>query len=219
MSEWFFSLGPVEWFREQFAQCPEGATNCDSITAAEMFQFVFLAWLVAAAVFIALDRLGSGLLGRSRPLAQAPPTKARTWRWGRKTPPENYSLLPPGTTVQRGEPPALQVETIDRPALTTGDADQEPTSSLSALQLPAGELEDPEVWKSLALASAPIFGLENHDRLANGQAPERYNPISGLVESLERNEDGTLKWPWSPKSTHVVGTPIDSESGHLEEEE
>ena len=148
MNEWFQSLGPVQWFRDQFAECPEGAVNCDSITAPDMFQLVLVAWAVAAVALIALDRLGSGLFGRSRPLAQEPPAKARTWRWGRQTPPENYSLLPPGTAVQRSAPtPVLEMEVVDRPALTTGETD-EPVGSVSAVQLPGAEVSNDAFWGS-----------------------------------------------------------------------
>lgn len=218
MSEWFLSLGPVEWFRDQFAECPEAASNCESITAAEMFQFVLLAWLVAAAVFIALDRLGSGLWGRSRPLAQEPPARARTWRWGRTTPPDNYSLLPPGTTVQPNEAPVVQMEVVKRPALTSGNPEQA-TGVLSTLAMPAGHIADAAAWKRLAVESAPIFGLENHHRLTQGLAPERYNPINGRVETLERGEDGAIEWPWYPKSVQVVGAAPDADTLDSEEEE
>ena len=54
MSEWFLSLGPVEWFREQFEGCPEDALTCDSISAQELFRFVLIAWVVAAVVLICL---------------------------------------------------------------------------------------------------------------------------------------------------------------------
>ena len=95
MSEAFNSFGPVEWFSEQFADP----------SAASMFRLVLIAWAVLALVSIVLDRFGSLLLGRSRPLAQHPPERARAWRWGQRTPPENYSLLPPGIAgVPRLEP-------------------------------------------------------------------------------------------------------------------
>lgn len=225
MREWFLSLGPVEWFREQFAECPEGALDCDSITAPDMFQLVLIAWAVAAVALIALDRLGSGLFGRSRPLAQEPPAKARTWRWGRQAPPPNYSLLPPGTTVQQSEPPpVLTMAPVDRPALTTGTPD-EPTQSLSAVALPGDEVPNDAFWQALAVSSAPLFGLENHERLNSGLHPERYNPVTGSVEALARDETGKIAWSWSPASTTVIGgepeefEPVAGSSVFAEEEE
>lgn len=205
MREWLLSLGPVEWFRDQFAECPEGALDCDSIGAPDLFRFVLIAWAVAAVALIALDRLGSGLFGRSRPLAQEPPAKARAWRWGRQAPPENYSLLPPGTTVQQSEPPpVLAMAPVDRPALTTSTPDQ-PAQSLSSVALPGGEVSNDAFWKALAVSSAPLFGLENQERLNSGLHPERYNPVTGRVETLDRDEMGQISWAWSPESTTVIG--------------
>ena len=218
LSEWFQSLGPVQWFRDQFAECPENAVNCESISAPDLFQFVLLAWLVAAIALIALDRLGSGLFGRSRPLAQEPPMRARTWRWGRQTPPENYSLLPPGTTVSQPEPPALTMELVDRPALTTGGS-SEPVRSLSNVDLPGPEVPNATFWKALSLDTAPLFGLENHGRLEGGLPPERYNPVSGRVESLQRDDSGQIRWPFRAKSTTAVGVELDDASSTLMEDD
>ena len=212
MSEWFQSLGPVQWFRDQFAQCPETATSCDSIAAADMFQLVLLAWLVAAVVLIGLDRLGSGLLGRSRPLAQVPPARARTWRWGRKTPPENYSLLPPGTTVQPNNPPVLETEPLDRPALNA--AVDEPTEPSSVIHLPDSELPDNAFWLALSTTAAPLFGSENTEGLRSGRAPERYNPVRVQVESLQRDDSGEISWPSTPRSTTVLGDQANLSGDH-----
>ena len=221
MSEWFLSLPPVEWFREQFQECPEGAIDCDSITAQEMFQFVLLAWLVAAAVLIVLDRVGAGALGRSRPLAQVPPERARLWRWGRKTAPANYSLLPPGSTVAVAAPPQIAIEPVPRPQLSTAetiDLSESPNTTIDLENLPQPvpayvspiaanpDLPDEAFWQTLASASAPIFGLENDALLREGTAPERYNPITGRVESLLRDSEAEeLLWPWLPSSTTIVG--------------
>lgn len=226
MSEWFQSLGPVEWFREQFAGCPEGVTDCDSISAQDMFQFVLIAWLIAAVVLIALDRLGSGLFGRSRPLAQVPPTRARTWRWRRQTPPENYSLLPPGTALPTPEqaPSIDLVETVNRPELTTrSEAATQPNASanvpsaVSSGSLIGATITNAELWRAYSNDPVPTFGLENQERLAQGLAPERYNPVSGRVESLHRNtETAEILWPGTPQSVTTIGP---SKNADFEEEE
>ena len=226
MSEWFQSLPPVEWFREQFQECPEGALDCDSISAQELFQFVLLAWLVAAAVLIVMDRFGGSLLGRSRPLAQEPPERARLWRWGRKTAPANYSLLPPGTTVAVAPPPELVMGQVARPELATIDLSDNAESHIDLDEIPATEyaylygasleakanLPDDAFWQTLASATAPVFGLENDELLRRGSAPERYNPITGRVESLLRDSDASeLVWPWVPSSATIVGAELDEE--------
>ena len=191
MSEWFNDLGLVQWFTDQF-------TDTD---AASLFRLVLISWGVAAAAYIGLDRLGSVLLGRSRPLAQTPPTRARAWRWGRSEPPANYSLLPPGVTA-----------TAPRPALSTGAALDRPTAVAAgmlattiAVPDPAGPLDDAEFWQMFDEESAPLFGYENGLRLRNGEAPERYNPVTRSAEPLQRHRDeGVLLWGWSPGATTVV---------------
>lgn len=160
MSEWFLSLGPVEWFREQFEGCPEDALTCDSISAQELFRFVLIAWVVAAVVLIALDRLGSGLWGRSRPLAQEPPQLARSWRWGRKPPPANYSLLPPGTTVQSAAPTLPETTPVERPvlpALPVGGAVVPGAASTVTLIDPGSDVSDNEYWNTFAGSVSPIL--------------------------------------------------------------
>ena len=70
---------------------------------------------------------------------------------------------------------------------------------------PAGSLEDAEFWQLFNEDSAPFFGYENGLRLSNGEAPERYNPITRTVEPLERHRsEGILLWGWSPSETTVV---------------
>jgi hypothetical protein len=194
VSEWFQSLGPVEWFGEQF--------DPEQVTAASLFRMMLLSWVVAAIAFIVLDRLGSMLLGRSRPLAQIPPDRARAWRWGRREPPENFSLAPPGTTIESTVPYISAPMPLDRPlALMPG-----PVPSELQLPDPALALEDPEFWRLFAEDTAPVFGFENSTRLGKGEAPERYNPVTGRVEALSRDADaGTLDWQWAPSKITIVG--------------
>ena len=190
MSEWFHDLGPVQWFIAQF----------EDPTAASLFRLVLISWAVAGATYIGLDRLGSVLLGRSRPLSQTPPTRARGWRWGRSLPPASYSMLPPGTTVG------------SRPVVTTGAALDRPTAVSAGMLAhtirvpdPAGPLEDDAFWQLFDEQSAPLFGYENGLRLRNGSAPERYNPVTRRVETLERHRgEGILLWEWSPGETTIV---------------
>jgi hypothetical protein len=192
MSDWFNDLGAVEWFRDQF--------DPDTVTAWSIFRLMLLSWVFAAVAFIGLDRLSTALLGRSQPLAQEPPVRARTWRWGRKTPPRNYSLMPPGTTVESEVPFIAAPFPLERPlALEAGEM-------RVRLPDPALPLGDDDFWRLFADDTAPVFGFENGTRLGKGAAPERYNPITGRVESLERNERaGTLSWAWAPDDPHVVG--------------
>lgn len=196
MTEWFNDLGLVQWFTDQFVDTD----------AAALFRLVLLSWAVAAIAYVGLDRLGSILLGRSRPLVQTPPTRARAWRWGRHEPPATYSLLPPGAIETAGAAPA------PRPALSAGAALDRPTAVAAgmlahtiAVPDPAGPLEDAEFWRLFDEDGAPLFGYENGRRLHEGQAPERYNPVTRAVEPLVRHRnDGVLLWGWSPGSTTVV---------------
>lgn len=205
--EWFIGLRPVEWFLDLFRGCPEGAVDCDAMSATELFRWVLLSWLVAAVIFIALDRFGAVLLGRSRPVAQEPPERARTWRWRRKAPPTTYSLLPAGTTIT---PPArivlVSTDPVDRPALAT------PGFPPTTIPDPSLALEDDEFWRIFADQDAPIFGLENLDRLSSGGAPERFNPITGRVESIDRDMDeNMLAWPWDATLETVTTSGLRSE--------
>lgn len=190
MSDWFHSLEPVMWFTEQF----------EDPTAASLFRMVLISWAVAAAAYIGLDRLGSLLLGRSRPLAQAPPSRARAWRWGRSEPPANYSLLPPGTVVQTA-PVVSTGANLDRPSAVAAGM----LAHTIRVPDPAGPLDDTSFWQLFDEQSAPLFGYENGLRLRDGQAPQRYNPVTRRVESLERHrEEGILLWGWSPGTTTIV---------------
>lgn len=194
MSDWFNEFGPVEWFRDQFVDP----------SAASVFRLMLISWVVAAVVFIALDRMSSLLLGRSRPLAQEPPVRARAWRWGRHAPPENYSLLPAGSTVEATVPAIAAPVPLARPqlALETGEIAPGPPR----LPDPGSPLDDDSFWRLFADDDSPVFGYENGLRLSNGQQPERYNPITGRVETLRRNElAGTLSWSWLPDDPHVIG--------------
>ncbi len=190
MSDWFNSLDPVIWFTEQF----------EDPTAASLFRMVLISWAVAAVAYIGLDRLGSVLLGRSRPLTQAPPSRARAWRWGRSQPPANYSLLPPGTVVQTA-PVVSTGATLDRPSAVAAGM----LAHTIRVPDPAGPLDDDAFWQLFDEQSAPLFGYENGLRLRDGFAPQRYNPVTRRVESLERRRDeGILLWGWSPGTTTIV---------------
>ena len=192
MSEAFDSFGPVEWFREQFVDA----------SAASIFGLVLISWLVTALVLIGLDRASSVLLGRSRPLAQHPPERARAWRWGRRTPPPNYSLLPPGVLA----PPRVgTVVDVHRPlALPAGHEAQ------AFVADPTIDLDDSAFWRLFAEETAPIFGFENGTRLSKGDPPERYNPVTGRVEALIRNVDeATVTWPESAERSLIIGGNVE----------
>lgn len=194
MSDWFNDLGPVQWFGEQF----------EDPTAWSIFRLMLLSWVFAAAAFIGLDRVGTVLLGRSRPLAQEPPVRARTWRWGRRTPPANFSLLPPGSTIESTVPVVAAPVALARPQMLELGAGT--TATQPILPDPGLPLDDDAFWRLFADDDAPVFGYENGLRLGNGQAPERYNPITGRVEKLRRSEAaGTLSWSWLPDDPHVIG--------------
>ena len=194
MSDSINESGFIEWLRELFV----GAD------AESMFRWVIVAWLVLVAAMVVLDRLGAGLLGRSRPLEQAPPERARTWRWGRRTPPPTYSLLPTGTIDERAhQAPAIR-ESIPLS-----------TRPLAALPAPSAApilLANPDYWRAAANPAAPHFGYENTERLERGTAPERYNPVTGRVESLDRDEStGILIWPGDAEAPLAVGLLDDTE--------
>jgi len=199
MSDWFNDLSLVEWFGDQFVDP----------SAWSIFRLMMLSWALAAVVFIGLDRLGSMLLGRSRPLAQGPPERARAWRWGRHAPPTNYSLLPPGSTVESTVPMLAAPVALDRPMLELGAGEGDSggdTTAVRTLPDPALPLDDDAFWRLFADDDAPVFGYENGLRLGNGQPPERYNPITGRVEVLKRYEDaGSMSWTWLPDDPHVIG--------------
>lgn len=218
MTEWFLSLGPVEWFREQFADCPEGADSCEPLTASDLFGLVLVSWAALAVILIVLDRLRAAVDGRSRPLAQVPPQRARTWRWGRKTPPTDYSLLPAGTVVSRPQPPRIVVTPTTRPlALPSGQVPQD-TPPQRIGPDPSIELDDEDFWRLFTGDDASLFGSENESRLRDGLAPERYNPISGRVEPLLRDQvEAALIWPWPTADKIVVVVPDEPVVGEEEE--
>ncbi len=189
MTEFFQTFEPVEWFTSQF-QDP---------TAASLFRLVLISWAAAAVAYIGLDRMGAVLLGRSRPVAQVPPVRARGWRWGRSVPPANYSMLPPGTI--QTTPNVAMGANLDRPTAVAAGM----LAQTIRVPDPAGPLDDEEFWQLFDEESAPLFGFENGMRLRLGEAPQRYNPVTREVESLERHrEQGVLLWGWSPSVTTVV---------------
>lgn len=192
--DWFNDLGAVEWFRDQFVDP----------SAWSVFRLMLLSWALSGAVFIGLDRVSTALLGRSRPLAQQPPIRARAWRWGRRTPPQNYSLMPAGTTVESTVPLVAAPVPLKRPMIELGPGPD--GSTYIQLPDPSLPMTDTEFWRLFAEGVAPIFGFENGIRLDKGQAPERYNPITGRVEALERDTSaGTILWAWQADDPHVVG--------------
>lgn len=199
MSEWFNDLAPVEWFSEQFVDP----------SAWSIFRLMMLAWVFAAAVLIVLDRINTMLLGRSRPLAQEPPVRARMWRWRNATPPENYSAFPAGTMVPATVPVIASPVPLERPALPSqvdeDEQEEQPENSV-LLPDPAMPMDDDDFWRLFANDEAPVFGYENGVRVSNGNPPERYNPITGRVEALLRSEAaGTLSWSWLPDDPNVIG--------------
>ncbi len=207
MTDDIADFGPVSWMGDLF----------ENATAESMYRWVILAWVVAVVAFVALDRLGSGLLGRSRPLVQPPPVRARAWRWGRRTPPPQYSLLPPGAIAPEATParPAIEsIPIVERRALPPAPTDEDQPSTIP----PRPWLSDAEYWPTLADDVAPVFGYENNPRLAQGQAPERFNPVTGRVESLDRNPlDGALVWPGTESARLVVGPDsddLDADTAH-----
>jgi hypothetical protein len=179
----------LEWLRELFTDA----------SAESMFRWVIVAWAILVLAMVVMDRFGSGLLGRSRPLVQAPPERARTWRWGRRTPPTTYSLLPTGTTLpgvsSAASTPAESIPLSTRPLAAI------PERSSASMVVP-----NLVYWQDAADPVAPLFGYENNERLGNGEAPERYNPITGRVEALDRDErTGRLYWPGDSESPNRLG--------------
>ena len=68
------------------------------------------------------------------------------------------------------------------------------------------ELDDTAFWRLFAEDESPLFGFENATRLTNGTPPERYNPVTGRVESLLRSrEEATVLWPTDATSSLVIG--------------
>lgn len=188
---------PIEWLRGLF----------EDASAESMFRWVIVAWLVLVFSMVVLDRFGAGLLGRSRPLLQSPPERARTWRWGRRTPPSTYSLLPTGTLAEAA--PRAVPELAESIPLST-----RPVAALPAAVL--APVDNTTYWIDAANPAAPRFGYENVDRLSDGAAPERYNPITGRVESLDRDgETGALVWPGDATDPVILGAPDVAETTEL----
>ena len=187
-------FGPVTWIRELF----------EDATAVSMYRWVLVAWIVVVGALVVLDRLGGSLLGRSRPLVQTPPTRARAWRWGRRTPPPQYSPLPPGAIAPFARPTAASVESIplaEPRALMAAPVDLEPAP---IVPLRPG-VSDAEFWPTMVDDLCPVFGFENNVRLGKGLAPERFNPVKSRVEVLERDrETGAVHWPAAPDTRRIT---------------
>lgn len=206
MREDIEDLGPVQWIRDLF----------ENATAESMYRWMLVAWVVAVAAFVALDRVSSMLLGRSRPTTQRPPELARKWRWRKQLPPATYSMLPSGT-LATPRPLALPASI----PLSTRNGDS--AERLPELpMLTRASVPESDYWEDLASVSAPLFGYENNPRLELGRPPERYNPIRGRVEALRRDTDsGAVSWfgddgvaavtvDLSPPSDHVVDPRVDN---------
>ncbi|MGI9605939.1 MAG: hypothetical protein ACR2P0_07340 [Acidimicrobiales bacterium] len=196
MSDRITSSGPVEWFRDLF----------DGISAGGVYSWVLVGWTVFAIAMVVLDRMGAGLLGRSRPLAQEPPSRARTWRWRRHQAPSNFSRL----TTSTIEPEVLRRPAATIPLVAATAVPLALESGLPALPAPqrilpfdTADLDDEALWRATADSLSPVFGYENNRRLATGLPPERYNPLTDRVEHLRRRADGQLFWgSLLPDPTH-----------------
>ena len=197
-------FGPVSWIRDLF----------ETATAESMYRWVLLVWIVVVVVLVALDRLGTALLGRSRPLVQPPPPRARAWRWGRGTPPPTYSLLPPGSVVPTRHAiaaPSESIPLVAPRALGAGPPPIEPEAG--TIISPRPWLSDSEFWSTTVDPLEPLFGYENLTRLEAGLPPERFNPISGRVEVLERDQaTGAVRWPCQ---SDIVAHVVDPRSSEL----
>jgi hypothetical protein len=196
MSEAIDDFGPIEWLRELFADA----------SAESMYRWMLAAWLVAAAVLIALDRVGWSLQGRSKTRTQTPPRLARLWRWRRADPPATYSMLPSRTVVFEGSTPRLPqsiplarsapIEDAEIVVAANGTDVLVEDGTGERLMLAPGPMPNDRYWRSAADRREPIYGLENHVRLEIGRPPERYNPVSDRIETLERDPDtGIASWP------------------------
>lgn len=186
----------VEWLRDLFADA----------SAESMYRWMLVAWVLAVGGFILLDRLGSMLAGRSRPRVQTPPALARLWRWRRADAPAMYTALPAGTVFDTGTarqlPPSIQLARsapIEDAELVILEPELRMPAELEVLEprmLPAGPIPNDRYWRQAADPKGPAFGLENNVRLELGRAPERYNPITDRIETLEREPvSGIASWP------------------------
>ncbi len=201
----------VEWLRDLFADA----------SAESMYRWMLVAWVIAVGGLILLDRIGSMLQGRSKPRVQTPPALARLWRWRRSEAPTTYSALPAGTVFDSGYarqlPPSIPLARstpIEDAELVVLEPEQLLAPELEApgpRMLPAGPVPNDRYWRQAADPHEPVFGLENNVRLELGRPPERYNPITDRIETLERDPvSGIARWP-RPEGTvwHGLGLGID----------
>ena len=128
---------------------------------------------------------------------------------GRRIPPPNYSLLPPGVAA----PPQLMMATsVDRPARNPLAELPVDSQSIDDVRFeeeaadPSSALDDDAFWRVFSDSDTPLFGYENATRLSKGDAPERYNPVIGRVEKLERDRDAaTITWPQEAEHVLLIG--------------
>ena len=214
MSETIDESAPIEWLRDLF----------DDASAASMYRWMMVAWLVAVGALIALDRIGWSLQGRTKPKTQTPPLRARLWRWRRADAPTLYSPLPSRTVVFEGSSPQLPPSIPLARSAPIEDAelvvmDDDPVET-APLMLGTGPIPNDRYWRLVADPSEPIFGLENNVRLELGRPPERYNPITDRIETLERDaHNGIASWPrpagivWRGLGVGLVNPPgLDGDS-------
>lgn len=216
----------VEWVRDLFADA----------SAESMYRWVLVAWVAAVGGLILLDRIGAMLQGRSKPRVQTPPALARLWRWRRSNAPVMYSTLPAGTVIDSGSTRALPPSIPLARSAPIEDAELvvlEPEARMPAVELetfearmlPAGPVRNDRYWRQAADPDEPVFGLENMVRLELGRAPERYNPITDSIETLERDPvSGIASWPRPKGATwHGIGLgpdePAESEPNTTEPED
>ena len=192
MSETIDELPPIDWLRDLF----------EDASAASMYRWMMVAWAVAVGGLIALDRIGWSLQGRSRPHRQTPPLRARLWRWRRSDPPALFTPLPSRTVVFEGSSPRvpssipLARSTPIEEAEVVTDMDEPDEVDAGPLMLASGPIPNDRFWRLVADPDEPIFGLENNVRLELGKAPERYNPITDRIETIERDPaTGIARWP------------------------
>lgn len=130
-----------------------------------------------------------------------------------------YSLLPSRTVTFEGSAPQLPKSIPLARSAPIEDAelieldddlpfDLEPSPQL---MLTSGPVPNDRYWRRAADPTGPVFGLENNVRLELGRPPERYNPITDRIETLERDaETGIASWP-RPEGVvwHGLGVGMD----------